>query len=120
MPRGSAPGERRGGRAAGTPNKATRSVRTLAEPYAPAAIRTLAEIMESPKSPPQARVAAANGLLDRWAGKPPQALTGPDGEALRLVPENVLYSLTVQQVALVESLMKMGPSHRTAELHDGT
>jgi hypothetical protein len=42
--------------------------------YTKEAVETLAEIMRNEKSPPAARVAAANGLLDRGYGKPPQAL----------------------------------------------
>jgi hypothetical protein len=37
MPRGSKPGERRGGRQKGTPNKATAEVKVLAQKYAPVA-----------------------------------------------------------------------------------
>ena len=43
------------------------------------AIKTLASIMRNVEMPPQARVAAANGLLDRAFGKPVQALTGEGG-----------------------------------------
>ena len=32
--------------------------------------------MANPKSPPAARVSAANALLDRGYGKPPQHITG--------------------------------------------
>jgi hypothetical protein len=46
----------------------------LARTYTNEAVETLAEIMRNEKSPPAARVAAANGLLDRGYGKPPQAL----------------------------------------------
>jgi hypothetical protein len=35
-------------------------------------------IMTNPKSAPAARVSAANALLDRGYGKPPQHITGPE------------------------------------------
>lgn len=44
------------------------------------AVRTLAQIMASKKSPASARVAAACALLDRGYGKPAQAITGADGK----------------------------------------
>ena len=86
MPRGgAAPGERRGGRSAGTPNKIGQDVRAAAAIHGPAAVRVLASIMADPNAPAQARVAAANAILDRWAGRPPQAITGADGGPLGAV-----------------------------------
>ena len=69
---GSKPGERRGGRKAGTPNKATADVRSLAQKYGPKALQTLAIIMDSKTAPAAARVSAAKELLDRAYGKSPQ------------------------------------------------
>ena len=43
------------------------------------AIETLVSIMTNPKSAPAARVSAANALLDRGYGKPPQHITGEGG-----------------------------------------
>src|SRR5262245_22406447 len=71
MPRGSKPGERRGGRQKGTPNKATAEVKVLAQKYAPAAIDELGRLSTEAKSE-TARVAAANSLLDRAYGRPMQ------------------------------------------------
>src|SRR5262245_46204770 len=71
MPRGSKPGERRGGRQKGTPNKATAEVKVLAQKYAPAAIEELGRLSTEAESE-SARVAAANSLLDRAYGKPVQ------------------------------------------------
>lgn len=79
MPRGSAPGERRGGRQKGVPNKVGRDVRDLARQYTAEAIRTLATIMKNGESE-QARAMAADKLLDRGWGKAPQAHTGEGGE----------------------------------------
>ena len=72
--RGSKPGEHRGGRKKGTPNKSTMAVKEIAGEYGPEAIAALAEIMRSPEHPAAARVSAANGLLDRAYGRPMQAL----------------------------------------------
>jgi hypothetical protein len=74
MPRGSSPGERRGGRQKGTPNKATADVKEAAQAFTTDAINTLAEIMRSAKHPAAARVSAASALLDRGHGKPKQSL----------------------------------------------
>ncbi len=47
-------------------------VQELARQKSPKAIDTLEEIMLNAKAPPAARVAAANGLLDRGYGRPTQ------------------------------------------------
>ena len=51
------------------PNKATRELKELAQPYAPEAIATLREIMQHGATD-AARVAAARELLDRGYGRP--------------------------------------------------
>jgi hypothetical protein len=82
MPRGSAPGERRGGRARGTPNKVTLEVKALASQHGPQAIQELARLaglVEDGKGKAeseQAQIAALNGILDRGYGKPTQAIVG--------------------------------------------
>lgn len=63
---GSKPGERRGGRKAGTPNKATAGVRALAAKHAPAALDELRRILTSSEND-AARVAAARVLLAKVA-----------------------------------------------------
>lgn len=68
MPRGAAPGERRGGRHAGVPNKATREVKKLAQKHGPAVIGEFARILSNSESD-QARVAAGKEILDRAYGK---------------------------------------------------
>ena len=50
-------------------------VQELARQRSPEAINTLATIMDDPKAPPAARVAAANSLLDRGYGKPTQPIS---------------------------------------------
>lgn len=75
MARGSKPGERRGGRQPGTPNKANRELREVAKEYSSDALKTLHEICVKGESE-TARVAAANALLDRAHGKPPARVLG--------------------------------------------
>ena len=66
---GSKPGERRGGRKAGTSNKHTGDVKALAQSYGPRAIREIAKIAKETKNE-QTRLAAWRELLDRGYGKP--------------------------------------------------
>ena len=75
MRRGSKPGERRGGRQKGTPNKVTADLQEAAQVYTPAALKTLNDICVGGESE-AARVAAANSLLDRGYGKPTAHVTG--------------------------------------------
>ena len=96
MPRDTS-GLKRGGpgRPKGTPNKATAEVRALAGQYGPKALQELARLAIKAESE-QARVAACKEILDRWAGKASQPVTGPDGEALS-VPNTVTF--LIQQLA---------------------
>ena len=75
MPRGAKPGERRGGRKAGTPNKVTAEIKALAAEHAPAIIKELVRLATKAKNE-ATRVAAGKELLDRAFGKAPQALVG--------------------------------------------
>jgi hypothetical protein len=72
---------RTGGRAKGTPNKATVEIKALAQQHGPDAISTLVSIMKAAKQPPASRVAAAKELLDRGYGKAVQGVevSGPNG-----------------------------------------
>jgi hypothetical protein len=89
--RGAKPGERRGGRARGTPNKATADIKALAAVHAPAAMKELARLAVQAQSE-AARVAAIKELLDRGYGKARQPVDhgGADGGAIvhvvQLVP----------------------------------
>jgi hypothetical protein len=77
---GSKPGERRGGRKPGTPNKVTAELAGLARVHTPDALAALVVVMNDPAAPAAARVSAASALLDRGHGKPRQALEhGGDG-----------------------------------------
>lgn len=91
MARGAAPGERRGGRKKGSPNKATVEIKQLARVYGPAAIKKLAELaglVEGGKQAQseQAQVSANRDLLDRGYGKPTQGVELAPTEGL----ENLL------------------------------
>jgi len=64
--------------------KTPTDIRSLARSHTERAIRVLARIMESPKAPASARVAASVALLDRGWGKPEQAMSlDVSGDATR-------------------------------------
>ncbi len=67
MPRGSKPGERRGGRKKGTPNKATAEIKALCREYAPEAVEKLKQLMKS--SDGKVSLGAIREILDRGYGK---------------------------------------------------
>lgn len=56
-------------------------VRELARKYTESAVETLADVMAT--GSPNARVSAANALIDRGWGKAEQPITGADGNAVR-------------------------------------
>jgi hypothetical protein len=76
MPRGSKPGERRGGRREGTLNRVTAAnkgtLSEIARIHTVTALETLVAVMNDPAAPAAARVTAASSLLDRGYGKPRQ------------------------------------------------
>lgn len=106
MPSGSKPGERRGGRKPGVPNKATAEIKSLAQQWGPQAIATLAEIMTSAEHASPARVAAAKELIDRGYGKAVQALemSGPDGQPIQTEASLDLSALTLEQKRALASI----------------
>ena len=65
---GAKPGERRGGRKPGVPNKATAEIRFLAREYGSEAINELARLAKEAQSE-QARISACNSILDRAYGR---------------------------------------------------
>jgi hypothetical protein len=71
------------GRPIGAQSRATKEAKgtltEIAKQHAPDAIATLAAIMRSDKASDSARVAAADKILDRGYGKPPQFTTGDVG-----------------------------------------
>lgn len=88
MPRGAKPGERRGGRKPGVPNKATAELKKLARQYTGEAIKELARLATKAESE-QARVSAIKELFDRAYGKSVQAMehTGAAGDAIMHIHE---------------------------------
>jgi hypothetical protein len=69
---GCAPGERRGGRQKGTPNKATADIKRLAQNFAPKAMKELLRLAEKAESE-TVRVMAIKEVLDRGYGKAHQS-----------------------------------------------
>ena len=80
--RGAKPGERRGGRKAGTPNKATTEIKALARLHAEAAMIELARLATAADSE-GARVAAIKELFDRGFGRSAQIISNAEGEDFR-------------------------------------
>ena len=73
-------GRKTGGRVAGTPNRATADLKTVARDYGPRVIEKLWGICQNGESD-QAKINAARELLDRGYGKPAQPVSGnSDGE----------------------------------------
>jgi len=72
--KGSAPGERRGGRQKGTPNLSTREMKAKAQGYAEATLEALFAMVNKVDEPIPGRVMAARELLDRGFGKAAQPL----------------------------------------------
>ena len=71
-------GRWRSGNPGGRP-KVVAEIKELARAHTDKAIETLVSIMDNPKAAPVARVSAANALLDRGYGKPPQHISGEGG-----------------------------------------
>jgi len=70
--RGAKPGERRGGRAKGTPNCNSREIKAYAQQYGTEAINTIVAIFKNAKLSARDRLDAASELLDRAYGKAAQ------------------------------------------------
>jgi hypothetical protein len=62
------------GRKPGKVSAAKRALAEMAKDYAETALATLVEVCTSKEAADSARVAAANALLDRGYGRPPQAI----------------------------------------------
>jgi hypothetical protein len=90
MPRGSTPGERRGGRRPGTPNKHPSEIKAIAAHHGPAIISKLAELAGvvpgNAAELQTVQVQAMRELLDRGFGRPTQPLSG-DADAPPLAIE---------------------------------
>lgn len=83
--RGSKPGERRGGRKKGTPNKATVAIKDAAREYTESALDTLVSVMGDEDQPAAARVGAANSILDRGYGKATTVIGGDEENPVTVV-----------------------------------
>jgi len=87
-------GKREGaGRKPGVVSEAKRELSDMAKDHADNALFVLAQIMANEAEPAAARVSAANAILDRGYGKPPQAITGPGPNG-----EHVITQITRQIV----------------------
>ena len=73
-----------GGRRIGSLNKVTSVVKEAAQEYTEMALGVLVEVAENPESPPAARVAASNAILDRGHGKPALPITGEGDGPIRV------------------------------------
>jgi len=62
------------GRKVGSVNQNRKGIADASKEYTEDALKTLAEVMLNPETPPAVRVTAANCLLDRAYGKPSQAI----------------------------------------------
>jgi len=90
------------GRPKGSPNKVSRDVREAAQQYTAAALKTLADICARGESE-QARVAAANALLDRGHGKATQVVDATLNLVDKLnVDEQRLFAAALRHLASVE------------------
>ena len=84
--RGSKPGERRGGRQKGVPNKATASLKDIARQYTEEAVAALVDVLRTESG--SAKVSAAKEILDRGYGKASNVLSGDeDGGPVRVHTE---------------------------------
>lgn len=66
-------GKKTGGRAKGTPNKATADIKALAQEYTGEAMLALVDVFRNSESD-SAKVAAIKELFDRGFGKPKQSM----------------------------------------------
>lgn len=68
-------GARKGaGRKPGKVSEAKRTIAEMAKEHGQLALQTLVDVASDAKAPHAAKVSAANALLDRGYGKPPQAV----------------------------------------------
>jgi len=65
--------------------KTLTEIRSLARSHTRSALKALVGVMQCKDATPAARVSAANAILDRGWGKPPQAIQSGDDGALELI-----------------------------------
>jgi hypothetical protein len=83
------------GRKPGSVTKATVELRALAGKYSKDAIEGLVRIARTSESD-SARVSAWREILDRYAGKAPQAVTDADGGNLPTIPAAIAFVVRQQ------------------------
>ena len=83
-------------------NKIPADLRSLARGHTDLCIKVLAGIVSQEALPPAARVSAADILLDRGWGKPPQAHTGEDGGDIRISIRQIIDSAEESEPLLIE------------------
>ncbi len=76
---------KKGGRAVGTPNKASKDVRILARSHGAAAIKIAVKIAKNKKEPSTVRLAACQLILDRGYGKAQQVISGDDTNPITVI-----------------------------------
>jgi hypothetical protein len=81
--------------------KAPADLRSLARAHTELSIQTLAGIARNSTSD-QARVSAAQALLDRGWGKAPATLTGVDGDDIRVVIRQIIDTVEENDPKLIE------------------
>lgn len=108
------PRQKTGGRKKGTPNKVTAEIMQYTRQYTEDAVNALVTVMRNPDSPPQARVSAANALLDRAYGKPSQHVLN---ETVDDSPVNNIdfEALSDDQLAILAGLPTKQPTDSAGE-----
>ncbi len=82
---GSKPGERRGGRQKGTPNKVTAEIKAAFQKHGKALVEALLALTKSDDE--RVRLGAIQAALDRGWGRPTQAIAGDPEQPHRLIVE---------------------------------
>ena len=88
MPRGSSPGERRGGRKKGTPNRISTEIREAARRYGREALQLHVKLMRASRNE-DVRQRSANVILDRAYGKATQPVSNDDDDPFKLLMEHL-------------------------------
>ena len=81
--------------------KGTGELKKIAREWTESAIRTLGKVMDDPKAPPAARVAAASAILDRGHGKPTQQVEVGGPGAFAAMSEAELDAFIASSVKLL-------------------
>jgi hypothetical protein len=82
-------------------SKAPADLRSLARAHTELSVQTLAGIARNSPSD-QARVSAAQALLDRGWGRAPQTISGEDGGAITVIIRSIVDTTEESEPLLVE------------------